>query len=238
MILPKSQRRRSPTDADYPEFKRDAVTITGRAGDVLVYLGQCWHTISVNRTRAARAALLGQFLPYYFKPMENHAWMLPRSVTAALPPRTVALLGVPYAAFLMHSTRLNPAPRGLWFATRFLASSLWQGWEPAVSPAALDMGLRAVEPQLAPWLGAVWQTPEARKRLLRRAAGLYFAWPRGVAALFVFAAPAAMACVAFGGAGEGLDGPGRAAVLFALGVLGTGLGAALGALIVLERLRM
>ena len=42
--------------------------MTGAAGDLLLYVGQVWHTIGLNEARRPRAALLGQGLPYYFKP--------------------------------------------------------------------------------------------------------------------------------------------------------------------------
>ena len=53
--------------------------MTGAAGDLLLYIGQAWHTIGLNEARLPRAALLGQGLPYYFKPSER------RSATATHP---------------------------------------------------------------------------------------------------------------------------------------------------------
>ena len=67
------------SEVDFAEFNRSAVAMTGAAGDLLLYIGQAWHTIGLNEARLPRAALLGQGLPYYFKPSER------RSATATHP---------------------------------------------------------------------------------------------------------------------------------------------------------
>eukprot|EP01051_Picozoa_sp_SAG22_P012409 SAG22_NODE_1288_length_4868_cov_5.920109_3_plen_298_part_00 len=68
-------------EEDVAEFIADSIPATGEAGDVLVYIGQTWHTAGTNVLEQPRVAILGQWLPYYFAPMENHI--------AGTPPRVV-----------------------------------------------------------------------------------------------------------------------------------------------------
>lgn len=103
---------------DWATFERGARPTTGSSGDVLVYLGQCWHAVSVNTTDAPRvgkthtslavfwihlatlglkvgagvAGLLGQWLPFYFAPMEAHMMTTPPDIKAALPGSAAELL--------------------------------------------------------------------------------------------------------------------------------------------------
>ena len=43
---------------DWAAFERGARPATGSAGDVLVYLGQCWHAVNVNTTTTPRVGKL------------------------------------------------------------------------------------------------------------------------------------------------------------------------------------
>jgi hypothetical protein len=68
------------------------VHITGQRGDVMIYTGQLWHGVPKNYTTQCRTAVLGQFLPYYMIPMEDHANVISHAVLNALPARAAALL--------------------------------------------------------------------------------------------------------------------------------------------------
>ena len=50
---------------DSARFRNGAVAVTGRAGDLLVYSGQLWHSVGLNFGAAPRAALIGQVLPLH-----------------------------------------------------------------------------------------------------------------------------------------------------------------------------
>lgn len=78
------------------------VRITGRRGDVMIYTGQLWHGVPKNYTSSSRTAVLGQFLPYYMIPMEDHANIISHVVLHTLPVRAATLL----------SEQLEP--RNLW----------------------------------------------------------------------------------------------------------------------------
>jgi len=79
--------------------------VEGEAGDVLLYVGQLWHTVNANLypvledgsfpggKSGVRAAILGQWLPFYFSPMEDHHWRTPASVVRSMPPLSRRLLG-------------------------------------------------------------------------------------------------------------------------------------------------
>ena len=68
------------------------VHITGQRGDVMMYTGQLWHGVPKNHTTQCRTAVLGQFLPYYMIPMEDHANVISHAVLHALPVRAATLL--------------------------------------------------------------------------------------------------------------------------------------------------
>ena len=128
-------------DAQFDRFKRGAVPITGRAGDLLVYIGQTWHTIGVNQATRPRPALLGQVLPFFVKPMEAHAWTLPGAVRHRLAPKAQKLLGLFPASFFQHSVRLAPLPRTPLGGLRFVADSLIHGYAGPHHPEMLRKGL-------------------------------------------------------------------------------------------------
>lgn len=153
MLLPESHKiddesgsgycipsRGDQDSADFKTFMKDAVTITGKAGDLVIYLGQAWHTISLNEETNVRTALLGQFLPYYFKPMESHAWTLSPRLQGRLKPDVCRLLGINWFHPFMHSTRPGP-PRTPLKGVSFCIDSLFRGYPPAVPPELVKVGL-------------------------------------------------------------------------------------------------
>ena len=138
--------------------QRGAVPITGRAGDLLVYIGQCWHSFGVNQVDHPRPALLGQVLPFFMKPMEAHAWTLPVSVQRRLPEHARRLLGLFPAAFFQHSLRLAPMPRTPMSAVRFVVDSLVYGYAGPHHPEMLRKGLDLMQVE-SPTLRALALSP-------------------------------------------------------------------------------
>jgi hypothetical protein len=165
LLLPGSHAdRRLPSrvpgdasDADYRRFTEGSVAVTGRAGDMLFYRGQVWHSVGVNEARAPRAALLGQFLPFYVRPMEAHGWLTPQWVQRRLTPEVRRMLGLPWANFFQSAIRLAPLPRGPLAAIKFLGDTLCFGYEGTHHPALLRRGVRLFE--LPPWLEALALSP-------------------------------------------------------------------------------
>ena len=146
-IVPHSQKlRRScrsgfsqqggEANADDAKFEAEHVSVCGKAGDVLVYVGQCWHQSGLNLTSEPRVALLGQFLPYFFAPMEAHAWTLPPRISARFSPALRELLGLQFR----HPQRFGGGKRGLLAGVRWsvdtaalIAGDAWSKLGPEAS---------------------------------------------------------------------------------------------------------
>jgi len=97
-ILPGSHRFALTPDkhnhSDLQLFASGLRHMEGKAGDLLVYLGQAWHAYGVNLGSSPRRALLVQCLPYYVRPMENHARRLPSRLAKRLSPKLRRRLGI------------------------------------------------------------------------------------------------------------------------------------------------
>ena len=149
LVLPSShtdgaipQRHRG---AHYARFRAGAVPVTGRAGDILVYYGQLWHSVGLNHAAAPRAALIGQFLPFYMAPMEAHARTLPMRVQRALTPRAARALGLNWHHFFSSLGRLAPLPRGPIGGAHFLFDALWEGYRSPHHPETIRQTLTLLD---------------------------------------------------------------------------------------------
>ena len=111
------------------------MTVHGEAGDVLVYVGQTWHMSGLNQTLNPRVALLGQFLPYYYAPMEAHAWTLAPRLISTFSPQLRALLGLTFR----HPQRFGGCRRSLFEGAVFAKDTVQLvatgGWE-HIGPAS------------------------------------------------------------------------------------------------------
>ena len=104
-LLPGSQRKGrtphyfaggdlAPREKDFAAFMEGAEVVTGQIGDVMVYNGNVWHTVSGNRTSRPRCAVIAQVNPDFFQQMENHAWTLPPRSSRLMPAAVLQRLGV------------------------------------------------------------------------------------------------------------------------------------------------
>lgn len=75
-------------------FAANSHAVEGKAGDMLVYFGLAWHAYGVNTGSQPRRALLVQCLPYYMRPMENHATTLPAPMRERMSPGLRLRLGI------------------------------------------------------------------------------------------------------------------------------------------------
>ena len=93
-MLPYSQGTLHYPD-DQPAFDRDAVCQTGRAGDVVVFNGMCWHCAMPNRSDDDRIGVLLEYLPKFVRPLEDHS-VVRDDVVARATPMLKQLLGIDY----------------------------------------------------------------------------------------------------------------------------------------------
>uniref|UniRef100_A0A7S4C736 Uncharacterized protein n=2 Tax=Chrysotila carterae TaxID=13221 RepID=A0A7S4C736_CHRCT len=223
LLLPASHRdgalprRLGPeSHADYAHFKRHAVAATGRAGDLLVYSGQVWHSIGVNMEERSRAALLGQLLPFFIRPMEAHAWTLPMGVQARLSSKVKRLLGINWHFFFQHSFRLAPLPRGPLAALCWLFDALWYGYPSNVHLETLRQGV------------ALAEMPAWADKLLLAVAPVFFQLHRWICLAAMLIIPVALHNCAFG----------RRLSAFTVSLLSLLIGLYIGSNLTLERVRM
>ena len=93
-MVPYSQRTLQYPD-DQAAFDRDAARQTGRAGDVVVFNGMCWHCAMPNHSDDDRIGVLVEYLPKFVRPLEDHS-VVRDDVVARATPMLRQLLGVDY----------------------------------------------------------------------------------------------------------------------------------------------
>lgn len=72
----------------------DEVTVQGKAGDVIIMNGHCWHTGGANKTDHQRRALLGHYNRADHRQQTNQQVMLSRAVQAHMNSREREILGL------------------------------------------------------------------------------------------------------------------------------------------------
>lgn len=80
---------------DQAAFDRDAIRTTGRAGDIVVFNGMCWHCAMPNESDGDRIAVLVEYLPKFVRPLEDHS-VVKAEVIARATPMLEQLLGIGY----------------------------------------------------------------------------------------------------------------------------------------------
>lgn len=80
---------------DQAAFDRDAIRLTGTAGDVVVFNGMCWHCAMPNNSDDNRIGVLVEYLPKFVRPLEDHSIVRDDIVERATP-MLKQLLGVGY----------------------------------------------------------------------------------------------------------------------------------------------
>jgi ectoine hydroxylase-related dioxygenase (phytanoyl-CoA dioxygenase family) len=89
----------SQGDLRYPDdraaFDRSAIRMIGRAGDIVVFNGMCWHCAMPNESDADRIGVLVEYLPKFVRPLEDHS-VVHADVIARATPMLRQLLGIDY----------------------------------------------------------------------------------------------------------------------------------------------
>ncbi|MDX2378259.1 MAG: phytanoyl-CoA dioxygenase family protein [Acidimicrobiia bacterium] len=97
---------------DQAAFDRDAARMTGRAGDVVVFNGMCWHCAMPNLSDGDRIGVLIEYLPKFVRPLEDHS-VVRSDVVERATPMLRQLLGVdyPYPQVLDEAEAVNAEGR-------------------------------------------------------------------------------------------------------------------------------
>lgn len=86
---------------DREAFDRDAIRMTGRAGDIVVFNGMCWHCAMPNESDDDRTGVLIEYLPKFVRPLEDHSVVRDEVIERATPMlRQLLGVGYPYPQVL------------------------------------------------------------------------------------------------------------------------------------------
>mmetsp|Transcript_76266 Transcript_76266/g.177018 ORF Transcript_76266/g.177018 Transcript_76266/m.177018 type:complete len:380 (+) Transcript_76266:132-1271(+) len=132
VMLPGSyKQRRIPQGLDERlRILNQTRTVTGRAGDLVVYIGQTWHGNDLNVANEPRVGVIAQCLPWFFKPMQSFMYTLPWSVEKRLSTRLRTWLGLKHSHFNMHTATMgyDSVRRKLYHVFAFLWDMLCNGY--------------------------------------------------------------------------------------------------------------
>ena len=91
LVAPRSQLR--CTRPNREQFVREAVKITGNAGDAIISHGLLWHNTSPNRSAEPRVALLINYGLKVIRPLDSEIAKVPPAVLERATPKLRQLLG-------------------------------------------------------------------------------------------------------------------------------------------------
>jgi ectoine hydroxylase-related dioxygenase (phytanoyl-CoA dioxygenase family) len=95
LVAPRSQLRRARPNRE--DFAREAIKITGGAGDAIISHGLLWHDTSQNHTDEPRVALLINYGMKVIRPMDSEIAKVPSQVLERATPKLRQLLGLEFA---------------------------------------------------------------------------------------------------------------------------------------------
>ena len=95
LVAPRSQLR--CTRPNREDFAREAIKITGAAGDAIISHGLLWHDTSQNHTSEPRVALLINYGLKVIRPLDSEIAKVPPDVLERATPKLRQLLGLEFA---------------------------------------------------------------------------------------------------------------------------------------------
>jgi ectoine hydroxylase-related dioxygenase (phytanoyl-CoA dioxygenase family) len=95
LVAPRSQLRCARPNRE--QFAREAIKITGDAGDVIISHGLLWHDTSPNHTAEPRVALLINYGLKVIRPLDSEIAKVPPAVLERATPKLRQLLGLEFA---------------------------------------------------------------------------------------------------------------------------------------------
>ncbi len=105
LVAPRSQLRCAPPNRE--DFAREAIKITGAAGDAIVSHGLLWHNTSQNHTAEPRVALLINYGLKVIRPLDSEIAKVPPAVLERATPKLRQLLGLEFANSLARDLSRN-----------------------------------------------------------------------------------------------------------------------------------
>jgi hypothetical protein len=99
LVAPRSQLRCARPNRE--DFAREAVKITGAAGDAIISHGLLWHDTSQNHTDQPRVALLINYGMKVIRPLDPDIAKVPPEVLERATPKLRRLLGLEFANSLV-----------------------------------------------------------------------------------------------------------------------------------------
>ena len=98
LVAPRSQLHCSRPNRE--QFVREAIKITGAAGDAIMSHGLLWHDTSQNRTAEPRVAVLINYALKVIRPLDSEIAKVPLVVMERATPKLRQLLGLEFASAL------------------------------------------------------------------------------------------------------------------------------------------
>ena len=95
LVAPRSQLRCARPDPE--QFAREAIKITGAAGDAIISHGLLWHDTSQNHTEQPRVALLINYGLKVIRPLDSEIAKVPPAVLERATPKLRQLLGLEFS---------------------------------------------------------------------------------------------------------------------------------------------
>jgi ectoine hydroxylase-related dioxygenase (phytanoyl-CoA dioxygenase family) len=105
LVAPRSQLRCARPNRE--DFVRDAIKITGNAGDAIVSHGLLWHDTSPNHTAEPRVSLLINYGLKVIRPLDTAIAKVPPAVLERATPKLRQLLGFEFANSLARDISRN-----------------------------------------------------------------------------------------------------------------------------------
>ena len=94
LVAPRSQLRCARPDSE--QFAREAIKITGAAGDAIISHGLLWHDTSQNQTDEPRVSLLINYGLKVIRPLDSEIAKVPPHVLERATPKLRQLLGLEF----------------------------------------------------------------------------------------------------------------------------------------------
>jgi ectoine hydroxylase-related dioxygenase (phytanoyl-CoA dioxygenase family) len=98
LVAPRSQLRCARPSRE--QFAREAIKITGAAGDAIISHGLLWHDTSQNHTTEPRVAVLINYGLKVIRPLDSEIAKVPLPVMERATPKLRQLLGLEFASAL------------------------------------------------------------------------------------------------------------------------------------------